>query len=97
MTKTKVETIGIPELAAALAESNDLTKAKSKILVDALRDQIVQSLLSGKRVNLFGLGTFEVRATKAKVGRNPKTGQRIDIPAGRKATFKAAKGLKEQL
>lgn len=97
MTKVKTETIGIPELSAALAESQDITKAKAKLLVDALRDQIVQSLLASKRVNLFGLGTFEVRTTKAKVGRNPKTGQRIDIPEGRKATFKAAKGLKEQL
>ena len=94
---SKSETIGIPELAAALAESHDLTKVKAKTLVDSLRDHIVQSILAGKRVNVFGLGTFEVRATKAKVGRNPKTGQRIDIPAGRKATFKAAKGLKEAL
>ena len=96
-TSSKPETLGIPELAAAMAESHDLTKARAKAMVDALRDDIVQNLLAGKRVNLFGLGTFEVRDTKAKVGRNPKTGESIQIPAGRKVVFKAAKGLKDQM
>lgn len=99
MTKTssKPETLGIPELAAVLAESHDLTKARAKAILDGLRDEIVQSLLGGKRVNVFGLGTFEVRATKAKMGRNPKTGEKIEIPAGRKVVFKTAKGLKDQM
>jgi DNA-binding protein HU-beta len=99
MTKTspKPETLGIPELAAAMADSHDLTKARAKAMLDGLRDEIVQSLLGGKRVNIFGLGTFEVRATKAKMGRNPKTGEKIEIPAGRKVVFKAAKGLKDQM
>ncbi len=96
-TSSKPETLGIPELAAALAESHDLTKARAKAMLDGLRDEIVQSLLSGKRVNVFGLGTFEVRATKAKMGRNPKTGEKIEIPAGRKVVFKTAKGLKDQM
>ena len=93
----KPETIGIPELSAKLADSYDLTKAKAKAMLDELRDSIVGGLLDGHKVSLFGLGTFEVRATKAKVGRNPKTGEKIDIPAGRKVVFKAAKGLKEQM
>ncbi|HOD33560.1 MAG: DNA-binding protein HU 1 [Acidobacteria bacterium ADurb.Bin340] len=98
MSKTaKPETLGIPELAAALADANDLTKARAKAILDGLRDEIVNALLADKRVNMFGLGTFEVRATKEKMGRNPKTGESIKIPAGRKAVFKAAKGLKDQL
>ncbi len=99
MTKTtaKPETLGIPELAASLAETHDLTKARAKAMMDGLRDDIVENLLAGKRVNIFGLGTFEVRATKEKVGRNPKTGESIKIPAGRKVVFKAAKGLKDQM
>ena len=96
-TNAKPETLGIPELSAALAESYDLTKARSKAIMDSLRDDIVQNLLSGKRVNIFGLGTFEVRATKEKTGRNPKTGEKIQIPAGRKIVFKVSKGLKDQL
>ena len=96
-TPAKLETLGIPELAAKLADTHDLTKARTKAMMDDLRDNIVSGLLEGHKVSIFGLGTFEVRATKAKVGRNPKTGQKIDIPAGRKVVFKAAKGLKEQM
>jgi len=96
-TSTKPETLGIPELSAAMAEANDLTKARAKSMLDGLRDEIVQTLLAGNRVSIFGLGTFEIRATKEKVGRNPKTGEQIQIPAGRKVVFKAAKGLKDQL
>ena len=99
MTKTgsKPETIGIPELSASLAEAHDLTKARAKAMLDNLRDEIVQSLLDGRLVNVFGLGTFEVRATREKMGRNPKTGEKIQIPAGRKVVFKVAKGLKDQM
>ena len=96
-TNAKPETLGIHELSASLAESFDLTKARSKALLDNLRDEIVENLLSGKRVNLFGLGTFEMRDTKAKAGRNPKTGATIQIPAGRKIMFKVSKRLKDQM
>jgi nucleoid DNA-binding protein len=98
MTKNpKPETVGIPELSAILAGKHDLTKANSKAILDGLRDQIVFTILAGKRVSIFGLGTFEVRPTKEKMGRNPKTGEQIKIPAGRKVVFKAAKGLKDQM
>ncbi len=93
----KPDTIGIAELAANLAEAQDLSKARAKSILDGVRDHIVETLLTGNRVNLFGLGTFEVRATKEKMGRNPKTGESIKIPAGRKVVFKAAKGLKDQM
>jgi len=99
MTKTpdKPETISLAELSASFAEAHDLTKTRAKAMLDGIRDEIVHNLLTNKRVNVFGLGTFEVRATMEKVGRNPKTGESIQIPAGRKVVFKAAKGLKEQL
>ncbi|HJU82613.1 MAG TPA: HU family DNA-binding protein [Holophagaceae bacterium] len=94
---TKPATLGIAELAAGLADAQDLSKARAKAFIDGLRDQMVESLLAGNRVNLFGLGTFEVRATKEKMGRNPKTGEKIHIPAGRKVVFKVAKGLKDEM
>jgi DNA-binding protein HU-beta len=96
-THSKPETLGIAELAANLAEAQDLSKARAKSILDGIRDHIVEKLLAGNRVNLYGLGTFEVRATKEKMGRNPKTGESIKIPAGRKVVFKAAKGLKDQM
>ncbi len=94
---TKPATLGIAELAAGLADAQDLSKARAKAFIDGLRDQMVEALLAGNRVNLFGLGTFEVRATKEKMGRNPKTGEKIHIPAGRKVVFKVAKGLKDEM
>lgn len=93
----KPETLSIPELSSALAEPFDLTKAKSKAILEGLRDEIIQNLLASKRVNIFGLGTFDVRATKEKIGRNPKTGESIQIPARRRIAFKVSKGLKDQL
>ncbi len=94
---TKPATLGLMELAARLADRHDLSKARAKAILDDLRDHVVETLLDGQRVNLFGLGTFEVRDTKAKMGRNPKTGESIAIPAGRKVVFKVAKGLKDQM
>ncbi|MEI6592848.1 MAG: HU family DNA-binding protein [Holophagaceae bacterium] len=94
---TKPETEGIAELAAKLAGAQDISKARAKAIIDGVRDHIVDTLLAGNRVNLFGVGTFEVRATKEKMGRNPKTGESIKIPAGRKVVFKTAKGLKDQM
>jgi DNA-binding protein HU-beta len=96
-TATKPETLTIAELAATLADQQDISKARGKAIIDALRDHIVESLLAGNRVSIFGLGMFEVRATKAKLGRNPKTGESIQIPAGRKVVFRTAKGLKDQM
>jgi len=96
-TSSKPDTLGIAELAANLAEAQDLSKARAKSILDGVRDHMVETLLAGSRVNLYGLGTFEVRATKEKMGRNPKTGESIQIPAGRKVVFKAAKGLKDQM
>ena len=96
-TSSKPDTLGIAELAANLAEAQDLSKARAKSILDGVRDHMVETLLAGNRVNLYGLGTFEVRATKEKMGRNPKTGEKIQIPAGRKVVFKAAKSLKDQM
>ena len=96
-TSSKPDTLSIAELAANLAEAQDLSKARAKSILDGVRDHMVETLLAGNRVNLYGLGTFEVRATKEKMGRNPKTGESIQIPAGRKVVFKAAKGLKDQM
>jgi nucleoid DNA-binding protein len=96
-SSAKPDTVGLAELAATLAESQDFSKARAKSILDGVRDHMVETLLAGNRVNLFGLGTFEVRATKEKMGRNPKTGESIKIPAGRKVVFKTSKGLKDQM
>jgi nucleoid DNA-binding protein len=93
----KPEAISLTELTASFAATNNLSKAAAKPMLDGLRDDLVQALLDGKRITIFGLGIFEVRATKAKTGRNPATGAVLQIPAGRKVVFKPAKGLKDQM
>jgi len=93
-TSSKPDTLGIAELAANLAEAQDLSKARAKSILDGVRDHMVETLLAGNRVNLYGLGTFEVRATKEKMGRNPKTGEGIPITARRVVTFHASQKLK---
>ncbi len=60
---------------------------------EALIDTIAAALKQGERVELKGFGAFSVVATKARTGRNPRTGKKIDIPAGRRVRFKASKSL----
>lgn len=65
--------------------------------LQAILDATTQALASGERVELRGFGIFEAKETKARTGRNPSTGQTIEIPASRKAAFRPSKELKERL
>ena len=85
------------ELLASVAESTGLSKADSASAVDAVFDCIVDALKSGDDVRLVGFGTFTVTRRAASEGRNPRTGEKIKIPASNQAKFKAGKGLKESL
>jgi DNA-binding protein HU-beta len=84
------------ELIAAVAEQADLTKKDADKAVGAVFSLIEKALVKGDKVQLIGFGTFETRATKARTGRNPRNpDQEIKIPAGKKPSFKAGKGLKD--
>lgn len=83
------------DLVAAVASSSDLTKADAAKAVDAVFDTISGSLKGGGEVRLVGFGTFSVVNRKATTGRNPRTGETIQIPASRQPKFKAGKGLKD--
>ena len=82
------------ELINAIAESADLTKADSGRALDATITAITESLKSGEPVTLIGFGTFEVRDRAARTGRNPRTGETIQIKASKNPAFKAGKALK---
>ena len=82
------------DLVAAVAGSSGLSKADAAKAVDAVFDSITGSLRGGGDVRLVGFGTFSVANRKASTGRNPRTGQAIQIPASRQPKFKAGKGLK---
>ncbi|MDJ0983671.1 MAG: HU family DNA-binding protein [Kiloniellales bacterium] len=85
------------DLIAAVADSTGLSKADSAKAVDGVFDSITGSLKTGTEVRLVGFGTFSVARRKASEGRNPRTGEKIQIPASNQAKFKAGKGLKDAL
>ena len=85
------------DLIASVAEGSGLSKADAGAAVEAVLDSIVGALKSGDDVRLVGFGTFAVAARAASEGRNPRTGEKINIPASKQPKFKAGKGLKDAL
>jgi DNA-binding protein HU-beta len=85
------------DLIERLAAKAELTRPRAEELVDSFLDDITEALKKGEKVNISGFGTFTVSNRKARTGRNPKTGEPIEIPASRAAKFKPGKTLKEAL
>ncbi len=83
------------ELIAAVAEKTGLTKKDAERVVNATFETVTASLTKGEKVAVSGFGNFEVKAREARVGRNPRTKETIQIPATRLPAFKAAKALKD--
>ncbi|SFT89113.1 DNA-binding protein HU-beta [Selenomonas sp. GACV-9] len=83
------------ELVASVAEKTGLTKKDAEKAVNALFDSVQAALTSGDKVQMIGFGTFEVKERAARKGRNPRTGQDIEIPASKNPVFKAGKALKD--
>ena len=85
------------ELIAAIAERTDLTQVQSESALNAMTDIIADTMKDGDKVFITSFGTFEPRERAARKGRNPRTGETIDIPASINPAFKASKKLKEHL
>ena len=83
------------DLVAHVADSAGLTKADASKAVDAIFDGITASLKKGDEVRLVGFGTFLVSSREASEGRNPRTGEKIQIAASKLPKFRAGKGLKD--
>ena len=83
------------ELIAAVAEKTGLTKKDAERVVSATFETITASLQKGEKVQIFGFGNFEVKTREARVGRNPRTKETIEIPASKQPAFKASKALKD--
>lgn len=83
------------ELINSVAEESGLSKKDAGKAVDAVFDTILNALKEGDRVQLIGFGTFEVRDRAARKGRNPQTGEEIQIPASKVPAFKPGKALKD--
>ena len=83
------------ELVAHIATSAGLTKAQATAALQAVETGVIDTLANGGQVTLTGFGVFSVKDRAARTGRNPKTGEEIQIAASKVPTFKAGKGLKE--
>ena len=83
------------ELIDAVASATDLSKVDATRAVDAVVDNITETLRKGDSVTLVGFGTFEVRERAARTGRNPQTGEAIQIKASKAPAFKAGKAFKD--
>ena len=83
------------ELITAAAERSGVCRKDAERVVNAALDAITAALENGDRVQLSGFGIFEVKQREARVGRNPRTKEAIEIPATRLPAFKASKALKD--
>lgn len=88
-------TVTLKQLAPELAEANDLTKKQAEAMLATLVEAVTTRLKAGDKVRLTGLGILQVRDRPARAGRNPATGQPIEIKASRKIAFSPAKELKD--
>jgi len=85
------------ELISATAEKSGLSKKDSEKAINALVEAITDTMKKGDKVQLVGFGVFEVKDRPARMGRNPRTKEQIQIPASKLPQFKAGKALKDSI
>ena len=85
------------ELVAAMAEQTNLSKKDAEAALKAFIDVVSEELKKGEKVQLVGFGTFEVYERAAREGRNPQTGETMEIKASKTPKFKAGKALKDMM
>lgn len=90
-------TVTLKHLAATVAADNSLSKAQAEVILDNLVGNIVKHLKKGQRIRISGLGILQVRKRAARRGRNPATGELIQIKSSKKVAFRASKELKEAI
>ena len=90
-------TVSVKQMAASFAERHDMPKKEADGVLNDVFGAIVDHLKAGERVRIGGLGIIEVKDRPARMGRNPATGEAIQIKASRKVAFRAAKELKDAI
>jgi integration host factor subunit beta len=83
------------DLIEEVSRLAELTRKDSEIIVETIFESIVNSLRAGDKIEIRGFGSFRTRQRKPRVGRNPKTGDRVDVPAKKIPFFKPSKELKD--
>ena len=89
--------VSLKQMAARLAEGHDLPKRQVEAMLDAFVQGLAEHLQQGTKIRIPGLGIFQVSARAARMGRNPATGEPIQIKASKKIAFRPAKELKEAI
>jgi DNA-binding protein HU-beta len=89
--------VSLKQLAAGLAESHDLPKRQVETMLGEFVQNLAEHLQQGTKIRIPGLGIFQVSARAARIGRNPATGEPIQIKASKKIAFRPAKELKEAI
>jgi integration host factor subunit beta len=85
------------ELVEEVSEKTGLPKKQAEIVVNTVFESIVDTLKTGEKIELRGFGSFRIRQRDSRTGRNPKTGDKVDVPAKRIPYFKPGKELRELL
>jgi len=83
------------DLVEEVAKVTELTRKDSEVIVDTLFESVIKALKTGDKLEVRGFGSFRVRQRNARVGRNPKTGEKVEVPAKRVPYFKPSKELKD--
>ncbi len=83
------------DLVDKVTSLGDLTRKDGEIIVDTLFESVIGALRSGDKIEIRGFGSFRTRQRKARTGRNPKSGERVDVPAKRVPFFKPSKELRD--
>ena len=85
------------QLIQKIAENGKMTKKDAEAALKAVIDTISDAVASGEKVQISGFGSFDVKARDARTGRNPKTGESVEIAASKRIVFTAAQSLKDKL
>lgn len=83
------------ELIAAVSEKTGVSKKDCEKAISAMLEQVAEALAQGDKVQIVGFGSFEVKERQARTGRNPRTGETVEIAASKAPVFKAGKALKD--
>ena len=83
------------DLVEEVAKVTELTRKDSEVIVDTLFESVIKALRVGDKLEVRGFGSFRVRQRNSRVGRNPKTGEKVEVPAKKVPYFKPSKELKD--
>jgi integration host factor subunit beta len=95
MTKQPTSTLTKANLVEEVLNITELPRKESETIVETVFDSIIQALQKGEKIEIRGFGSFRTRERRGRVGRNPKTGEKVEVPAKKIPFFKPSKELKD--